>query len=309
VLEHNGANLSVADAGYYKINADTVGLTYSVVKTTWGIIGSATPDGWNSDQPMTYDATNDVWTIILNLTVGEIKFRANGAWDINYGGAGGILTAGGGNIAIPSAAEYKVTIKLGAPDYTYLIEVNTPPPPPLIDSRRIFYSSGQSLEINDIAIFTEGYAVPKFTNLTRGGVRGSNAAFPDTDFPIFRLADVYLMYAEAVLRGGTGGDLTTALDLVNQLRMRAYSQDERGKITAADLTLPFILDERARELYWEGHRRTDLIRFGEFSNGTYVWPWKGGAKDGQAVAPFYDLFPIPSSDVTANPNLKQNTGY
>jgi len=310
-LEPAGANIKAADPGYYKLNVDINALTYTMVKTTWGIIGSATPDGWNSDKPMTYDATNDVWTIVINLTIGEVKFRANSGWDINYGddGANGILEAGGANIAVPAAGEYKVTMKLGAPDYTYTIVLNTPPPPPLVDSRRMFYTNGQSLEINDIGMFTDGYAVPKFTNVTSAGVAGSNATYTDTDFPMFRLGDVYLMYAEAVLRGGGGGDLATALTLVNNLRMRAYSNDERGKITADELTLPFIIDERARELYWEGHRRTDLIRFGQFSTGDYVWPWKGGSKAGQPVAPFYNLFPIPSSDVTANPNLKQNLGY
>ena len=314
VLEHNGADIGVPEAGYFKINVDTVALTFSLVKTTWGIIGSATPNGWDSDQPMTYDATTDEWTIVIDLAGGagkEVKFRANSGWDINYGddGANGILEAGGANIAIPVAGEYKVTMKLGSPDYTYKIELNTPPPAPLVDTRRMFYSAGQSLEINDIGTFTEGYAVPKFTNLRSDSTTGSSLTFPDTDFPMFRLADVYLMYAEAVLRGGGGGDLGTALNLINDLRMRAYSQDERGKIQSTDLTLEFTLDERARELYWEGYRRTDLIRFGQFSNGSYVWPWKGGSKEGQSVPSYYNLFPIPSSDVTANPNLKQNTGY
>ena len=75
------------------------------------------------------------------------------------------------------------------------------------------------------------------------------------------------------------------------------------------MTLDLILDERARELHWEGHRRTDLIRYGRFVEGTYVWPWKGGVSAGRAVESFRTLFPLPSADVTANPNLKQNTGY
>jgi len=311
VLVHNGDNLTVADAGYYKINADTAALTYSLTKTTWGVIGSATANGWDSDQPMTYDATNDVWTIDIDLvgaaTGKEIKFRANSAWDINYGddGADGKLEANGANIKIPQSGNYRVTMKLGSPDYTYTIVMNTPPS---VDHRPIFYTAGQSKEINDIAVFTDGYAVPKFTNVTSAGVAGSDATFTDTDFPMFRLADVYLMYAEAVLRGGSGGDMGTALNLVNELRRRAYT-DNSGNITSADLTLDFILDERARELYWEGHRRTDLIRFHQFSNGTYMWPWKGNDKNGVPVTPIHDLFPIPASDVSANPNLKQNPGY
>jgi starch-binding outer membrane protein, SusD/RagB family len=175
------------------------------------------------------------------------------------------------------------------------------------DSRAMFYSAGQSIEINDIGTFTDGYAVTKYKNVTSAGVKGSdaNGDFPDTDFPMFRLADVYLMYAEAVLRGGTGGDLTTALGYVNQLRTRARA----ATITATGLTLDFVLAERGRELYWEGHRRTDLIRFGRFTDGTYVWPWKGNVKDGKAVETYRTLFPIPAADLIANPNLKQNTGY
>jgi hypothetical protein len=123
---------------------------------------------------------------------------------------------------------------------------------------------------------------------------------------MFRLADAYLIYAEAAARGA--GDRTLALQYVNALRTRAYGNTS-GNITAAQLTADFILDERARELYWEGSRRTDLIRFNKYTSATYVWPWKGGVKDGKSVSDFYKIYPIPSTDLTANPNLKQNTGY
>lgn len=178
------------------------------------------------------------------------------------------------------------------------------------DARAQFYTAGQSLVINDIGNFNDGYAIQKFTNLTStGGPSASgNLNFVDTDYPMFRLADAYLMYAEAVLRGGTGGDNTTALGYVNQVLTRAYG-DATGNITAAQLTLPWLLDERARELYWEGHRRTDLIRFGQFTNGTYQWPWKGNVPNGQATDAHLNLFPIPSTDLSANPTLKQNAGY
>jgi starch-binding outer membrane protein, SusD/RagB family len=126
---------------------------------------------------------------------------------------------------------------------------------------------------------------------------------------MFRLADAYLMYAEAVLRGGTGGDAGQALQYVNQIRERAYGNSS-GNITAGQLTLDFILAERARELFWEAHRRTDLIRFGKFAGNTgYVWPWKGNSRDGLETNQRYNLFPLPASDVTANPNLTQNPGY
>jgi hypothetical protein len=92
------------------------------------------------------------------------------------------------------------------------------------------------------------------------------------------------------------------------LRTRAYG-DDSGNISDSELTLDFILDERARELFFEGHRRTDLIRFGKFTGGSYVWPWKGRVKEGAATESFRDLFPIPSADIGANPTLEQNSGY
>lgn len=168
---------------------------------------------------------------------------------------------------------------------------------------------GQKLEIDAVNIATDGYGVNKFRNVTSTGATPNDGTdFIDTDYPLFRLADAYLMYAEAVLRGGTGGDLTTALNYVNQLRNRT-DDPAIGDITAAQLTLDFILEERARELYWEGHRRTDLIRFSKFSGGAYLWPWKGNLKDGTATEPFRDLFPIPAADRAINVNLSQNTGY
>ena len=176
------------------------------------------------------------------------------------------------------------------------------------DGRELFYTAGQSLEIANISKFTDGYAIAKYKNLDRSGNPGSDSAgeFPDTDFPLFRLADAYLIYAEANLRGG-GGDPGTARGLINELRERAYG-DTSGNILASDLTLDFILDERARELYWECHRRTDLIRFGKFTTNS-IWPWKGNVPGGTTTEAYRDLFPIPNTDLSANPNLKQNPGY
>jgi len=174
-----------------------------------------------------------------------------------------------------------------------------------------FFTDGQTLDIADEYTFNDGYAISKFKNVTSTGAIGSDptGTFVDTDFPVFRLADVYLMYAEAVLRGGAGGDRATALQYVNAVRTRAYDGSTAGNITDAQLTLPFLLDERGRELLWEGHRRTDLIRFGEFTGGTYVWQWKGGSHSGTATADFRNLMPIPSTDIVNNPTLKQNPGY
>ena len=176
-----------------------------------------------------------------------------------------------------------------------------------LDGRAIFYTDAQRLEVDNISDFTAGYAGAKFTNVTSLGVPGAHDNHPDTDFPVFRLADAYLMYAEAHLRGG-GGTAAAALGYVNELRERAYG-DQSGNITAGQLTLDFILDERARELWWESHRRTDLIRFGLFTSGDYLWSWKGGTQGGAAVADHLNLYPLPASELLANPNLTQNPGY
>jgi starch-binding outer membrane protein, SusD/RagB family len=178
------------------------------------------------------------------------------------------------------------------------------------DTRALFWTDGQSLEINDIGVFTDGYGITKFRNrkLDNSPATNEHPDFVDTDYPLFRLADAYLMYAEAVLRGGSGGSTSQALDYVNLIRSRAYG-DTSGDITLNEFNLNFILDERARELYWEGHRRTDLIRFGRFTGDAYLWPWKGNVKEGVATESFRNLFPIPSADLAANPTLEQNDGY
>ena len=173
------------------------------------------------------------------------------------------------------------------------------------DVRATFHTDGQKLDINDISLATEGYGFPKFSNLTSTGDTGKSRTFPDTDYPILRLADVYLMYAEATLRGATNGDMGTALTYVNDIRGRASA----GTISSGELTLAFILDERERELSWECTRRTDLIRYGLFTDGDYVWPWKGKVKDGAKTDSHYNIFPIPASDKSANPNIIQNPGY
>jgi len=184
----------------------------------------------------------------------------------------------------------------------------------LNEARAIFAKEdkGQQLEIDAVNNSKHGYGVFKFQNVTSTGAAGSHPSFQDTDYPMFRLADAYLMYAEAVLRGGTGGDATTALNYVNAIRTRSgdvAAGKAPGAITSGQLTLDFILDERSRELYWEGHRRPDLIRFGKYTGDAYLWPWKGGAKDGTSIEAKRAIFPIPAADIGSNPNLEQNTGY
>lgn len=173
------------------------------------------------------------------------------------------------------------------------------------DKRSQFHTDGQNIEIKDISAFTDGFAVTKFRNVTQVGLAGSSLDFADIDFPLFRLPEMYLVYAEATLRGG-GGDKNAAIGYINEMRERAY-MNTSGNVT--DISLDFILDERARELYWEGFRRTDLIRYHKFVENSYLWPWKGGSINGQGVDNHRTLFPIPSDDLTANPNLIQNPKY
>lgn len=175
------------------------------------------------------------------------------------------------------------------------------------DGRKLFFTEGQTQYLDVIDNQSYGYFLEKWTNLTDDGQIASNTVDGgvDTDFPLFRLADVYLMLAESVTRGGSGSSVNTALDLVNQLRERAFGEnyETSGELTEGDLTTDFILDERARELSWECTRRTDLIRYGKFTTADYLWQWKGGVKDGRAVDSKYNIYPIPTSDLTANPNL------
>lgn len=175
-----------------------------------------------------------------------------------------------------------------------------------LDDRSNFHTAGQSLVITDISNFNDGYAVKKFKNVTSEGVAGSDAAgdFVDTDFPMFRLADAYLMYAECALR--TNSQMANALTYVNLVRTRAFGNTS-GNVTT--FNLDFLLDERARELHWEGHRRTDLIRFGKFTGGSYIWPFKGNTPNGSPTPSFRNIFPIPGAALAANPLLTQNPGY
>jgi hypothetical protein len=176
------------------------------------------------------------------------------------------------------------------------------------DGRALLYTDGQTKDINTVASFTDGYAISKYRNVDVNGNPGSDTSgdHTDIDFPMFRLADAYLMYAEASLRGG-GGSTGAAVGYINELRGRAYG-DTSGDIAQADLTLDFIIDERSRELYWECHRRTDLIRFNQFSNNG-IWQWKGGVQQGATTESFRDLMPLPATDLGINTNLEQNTGY
>jgi hypothetical protein len=174
------------------------------------------------------------------------------------------------------------------------------------DGRRsFFWATGQQVTVDTIGQFSNGIAAPKFTNKASTG--GGGSGMVNTDFPIFRLADAYLIYAEASLRGG-GGAPGQAEAYVDSLRVRAFGNTS-ANVPPGTLTLDTVLAERGRELLFEAQRRTDLVRFGLFSSGTYLWAWKGGTKAGTALAAGRDLYPLPANVLVANPNLKQNQGY
>jgi len=176
----------------------------------------------------------------------------------------------------------------------------------LIQTRNTIISEGRSKEITDISDKDQGYIIQKYSNALSIGGFGPDQTFVNTDFPLFRLGDVYLMYAEAQLRGASNATQINALGYVNQLRSRANNPQA---IQSGDLTLDFILDERSRELHWEAHRRQDLIRFGKYTGGSYNWAWKGNGSNGISLPDHMKLFPIPAASLSTNPNLTQNPGY
>jgi hypothetical protein len=170
------------------------------------------------------------------------------------------------------------------------------------DDRALFFAGGdRTVEISDPAIFKEGLSISKWSNVRSDGAPLNEPQWPDTDIPFFRLGEAYLNYAEALVRSGDTS--TKALDAVNELRDRAKT-NRLGMVN-----LDVILDERLRELYCEGIRRTDLIRYGYFTTNGYLWDWKGGQAAGTSVSSIYNLFPLPASDINANSNLVQNPGY
>jgi starch-binding outer membrane protein, SusD/RagB family len=177
-----------------------------------------------------------------------------------------------------------------------------------VKDKRIFLKMKRSMDIPSPSSSGDyGIGVYKFTAKNADGTQASNynPQYASTDFPVFRLADAYLMRAEASFRLN---DLASAVNDINVIRTRAYGNTS-GNITTDKLNAQFILDERAREFYYEAQRRTDLVRFGKFTDGNYNWTWKGGVYRGTNTSRHLNIFPIPGDEVAANPNIKQNPGY
>ncbi|NOY48389.1 MAG: RagB/SusD family nutrient uptake outer membrane protein [Chlorobi bacterium] len=269
----------------------------------WGLVGDATINGWNGPDMEMYQTGTNQYALYADLTAGLIKFRFNEDWGQNFGdtGADGSLEPGGDNIAIASDGAYFITLDLD--NLTYAVVSASG------DKRGMFHTDGQNLEIASIPPFKEGYAVTKFKNVDSNGNAGSDTTgnFVDSDLPLIRLAEIYLNYAEATLRGG-GGDLSLAAAKINELRQRAYGNTS-GNISSSDLTLDFVLDERSKELYWEGQRRTDLVRYNYFTTSSFLWPFKGNIPNGSSVDPFRNIYPLPVNVLSINSNLTQNPGY
>jgi hypothetical protein len=201
---------------------------------------------------------------------------------------------------IRSSYEYAQKFGVTAPNYTTgEFTCN--------DKRAMFLIKGKEEIVEDLYTFKQGWGVIKFSKMDSHG-QATFKNFASTDFPMMRLAEMYLIYAEATLRasGGTSSNDATALGYLTALRTRALKTAETP---LASYDLNYILEERARELMWEGHRRTDLIRFDKYTSGSYNWPWKGGVINGKALDSRYNLCPYPQEEIRMNKNLTPTPGY
>lgn len=178
-----------------------------------------------------------------------------------------------------------------------------------IDDRALFWGKGSSsdkrtLELGDNSSFYQGLTTTKWNNNYSTGGTPHDSYDVDTDFFLFRVAEAYLNAAEAEMHLN-GESSTKAKGYIDELRNRAHA------VTSSSYTLNDVLDERSREMYFEGLRRTDLIRYNQFGGmqATYLWDYKGGSANGAAFDKTRNVFPLPSSEVLANSNLTQIDGY
>lgn len=172
---------------------------------------------------------------------------------------------------------------------------------------RMFYIKGRSESMDGaLYVFLNGWSCLKFNNIPHNMDQDSylataaSKAYSDIDFPMIRLGEIYLIYAEACMNLGQAN---TALPKVQELAARA------GAITPTSITQEWLIEERARELMWEGHRRTDLIRYDKFTSSSFLWTYKGGSFSGQGFDDHMKIFAIPASELASNPELHQNPGY
>ncbi|MBP5513215.1 MAG: RagB/SusD family nutrient uptake outer membrane protein [Bacteroidaceae bacterium] len=174
------------------------------------------------------------------------------------------------------------------------------------DDRALFFSGAaddgskqRTISTEEKTTFAAGLGIMKWSNIHAADGSFTDASWPDTDIPLLRVAEAYLTLAEANYR--MGGENSITLNAINELRNRAHTEP-LTEVKERD-----IIDEWCREFYFEGRRRSDLIRFGLFTSGSYLWDWKGGSYTGNGVSSIYNLYPIPARAL--NNNVKQNPGY
>lgn len=173
------------------------------------------------------------------------------------------------------------------------------------DDRAMFYAGvgggTRTFTTKQITGFLNGLSIVKWQNRRSDNSTPSDGTFSDTDIPLFRLAEAYLTRAEAYYR--LGNHDAEAIEDVNTLRRRAHATP----ITSINLNT--LINEWGREFYMEGRRRSDLVRFGLFTSGKYIWDFKGGTAAGSSVDKHFNIYPIPENDISNNPNMHQNDGY
>lgn len=175
------------------------------------------------------------------------------------------------------------------------------------DDRATFWGEGRTYEIENITKSAEGYGVCKFLNYNSDNSTNTDPTFADMDWPFMRAAEAYLNYAEADARLNGGKTSQEGTRVLNKLRERANAST---RAESSNYSLNEICDEWAREFYFEGMRRTTLVRFGLFGGNTgYNWDWKGGESAGKDFEAYKNLYPIPLTQLQSNSNLKQNPGY
>ena len=178
------------------------------------------------------------------------------------------------------------------------------------DDRALFYMGVGGCETGKVRTINPGENITgplngasfvKWSNLHADGTAQHDQNYSDTDFPVFRLAEIYLTRAEAKYRlNGSQEGLADILEVQGRANrdLKATSVDDQT-----------LIDEWCREFYMEGRRRSDLVRFGLFSGSKYLWSFKGGVENGTGIPSYYDVYPIPYNEIKNNPNMTQNPKY
>ena len=178
------------------------------------------------------------------------------------------------------------------------------------DDRALFYMGVGGCETGKVRTINPGENITgplngasfvKWSNLHADGSTQHDQNYSDTDFPMFRLAEIYLTRAEAKYRlNGSQEGLADILEVQGRANR---------KIKATSVDDQTLIDEWCREFYMEGRRRSDLVRFGLFTGSKYLWSYKGGAENGAGIPAYYDVYPIPDNEIKNNPNMHQNPKY